>query len=86
MSPRTFFRQVQSVTGTTPLQWLLNQRLAHAQSLLESTQLPIEQVSRHSGLGTAANLRRHFALHVGVTPTDYRRAFEGGVKREPVQT
>jgi AraC family transcriptional activator FtrA len=32
-------------------------------------------VSRRSGLGSAANLRRHFTRHVGVPPTDYRRAF-----------
>ncbi|MDP9864699.1 MULTISPECIES: GlxA family transcriptional regulator [Streptosporangium] len=78
VSPRTFFRHLQAVTGTTPLKWLLNQRLARAQSLLEETDLPIEKVSELSGLGTAANLRRHFTLHVGVTPTHYRRAFDGG--------
>lgn len=75
MSSRTFVRHFHAATGATPLQWLLNQRLAHAQTLLESTNLPIEQISRHSGLGTAANLRRHFAINVGVTPTHYRRAF-----------
>ncbi|WKX74433.1 GlxA family transcriptional regulator [Streptomyces sp. XD-27] len=75
MSPRTFFRRVQAATGSTPLQWLLHQRLARAQTLLETTGLPVERVSELSGLGTAANLRRHFTLHVGVTPTDYRRAF-----------
>ncbi len=75
MSTRTFFRRLRAVTGTTPLKWLLNQRLARAQSLLETTDLPIEKISEHSGLGTAANLRRHFTVHVGVTPTDYRHAF-----------
>jgi transcriptional regulator GlxA family with amidase domain len=80
MSTRTFFRRVQAVTGTTPLKWLLNQRLARAQSLLETTDLPIEKVSRYSGLGTAANLRRHFTAHLGVTPTDYRQAFAVAVR------
>lgn len=75
VSPRTFFRQLQAATGTTPLKWLLNQRLARAQTLLESTTLPIERVSERSGLGTAANLRRHFMLHVGVSPREYRRSF-----------
>ncbi|MGH3546001.1 MAG: GlxA family transcriptional regulator [Mycobacteriales bacterium] len=75
MSTRTFFRRLQAVTGTTPLKWLLNQRLARAQILLETTDLPIEKIGEHSGLGTAANLRRHFILRIGVTPTDYRRAF-----------
>ncbi|WP_449479127.1 helix-turn-helix domain-containing protein [Streptomyces abikoensis] len=79
MSSRTFFRRLQAATGTTPLQWLLVQRLARAQSLLESTALPVERVSELSGLGTAANLRRHFTLHFGVTPTDYRRSFPPGM-------
>ncbi|GLZ09456.1 AraC family transcriptional regulator [Actinomadura sp. NBRC 104412] len=75
MSPRTFVRRFHSATGTTPLQWLLTQRLNRARALLESTRLPIDEVSRRSGLGTAANLRRHFRQSVGVTPTDYRTAF-----------
>ncbi|MBF6125298.1 GlxA family transcriptional regulator [Nocardia brasiliensis] len=80
MSPRTFHRRVQQSIGVTPKQWLLTQRLARAQSLLESTDHPIDRVSRMCGLGTAANLRRHFAAVVGVTPAEYRRTFE---LREP---
>nr|WP_234362783.1 helix-turn-helix domain-containing protein [Streptomyces formicae] len=75
MSPRTLYRRVQAATGTTPLQWLLNQRLARAQGLLESTDLPVERIGELSGLGTANNLRHHFLKQVGVSPGDYRRAF-----------
>ncbi|MEV0195107.1 helix-turn-helix domain-containing protein [Nonomuraea sp. NPDC050691] len=75
MSPRTFYRRLKAATGTTPLRWLLNQRLGLAQSLLESTDLPIEKVGELSGLGTANNLRHHFLKQVGVSPGDYRRAF-----------
>ncbi|WP_428838202.1 GlxA family transcriptional regulator [Streptomyces roseofulvus] len=75
MSTRTLHRRLREATGTTPLQWLLNQRLARAQSLLESTDLPIEKVGELSGLGTANNLRYHFLKQVGVSPSDYRRAF-----------
>ncbi|SPT49957.1 MULTISPECIES: helix-turn-helix domain-containing protein [Actinomadura] len=75
MSPRTFARRFVATTGTTPLQWLLGQRLVHARRLLESTDLPVEQVSRRSGFGSAANMRRHFTAHVGVPPTDYRTTF-----------
>ncbi|WP_031072234.1 helix-turn-helix domain-containing protein [Streptomyces sp. NRRL S-118] len=75
MSPRTFYRRLRAVTGTTPLQWLLDQRLGLARSLLEATDLPIEKVAELSGLGTANNLRHHFLKQVGVTPGDYRRAF-----------
>lgn len=75
MSPRTLYRRIHAATGTTPLQWLLNQRLSRAQTLLESTDLPIEKVSELSGLGTANNLRHHFLKQIGVSPGDYRRAF-----------
>jgi transcriptional regulator GlxA family with amidase domain len=75
MSTRTFHRRLQAATGTTPHQWLLHQRLARAQSLLESTNLPVEKVGELSGLGTANNLRHHFLKQVGVSPSDYRRAF-----------
>ncbi len=78
MSPRTFYRRLHAATGTTPLQWILNQRLGRAQSLLESTDLPIERISELSGLGTANNLRHHFLKQFGVPPGHYRRAFPPG--------
>ncbi|MFE0186426.1 GlxA family transcriptional regulator [Streptomyces sp. NPDC058989] len=79
MSPRTFYRRLQAATGTTPLQWLLNQRLGRAQSLLEATDLPIDKIGELSGLGTANNLRHHFVKQVGVSPGEYRRAFPRAV-------
>ncbi|WP_242582209.1 GlxA family transcriptional regulator [Amycolatopsis sp. 195334CR] len=75
VSPRTFYRRLHAATGTTPLQWLLNQRLARAQSLLETTDLPIERIAKLSGLGTANNLRHHFLKQIGISPSDYRQAF-----------
>jgi transcriptional regulator GlxA family with amidase domain len=81
MSPRTFYRRCQATTGLTPLQWLLHQRLARAQSLLETTGLPVEKIAEVTGLGTANNLRHHFVKQVGVSPSDYRRAFPAGPAR-----
>ncbi|MFF8810947.1 helix-turn-helix domain-containing protein [Streptomyces pactum] len=75
MSPRTFYRRLRAATGATPLQWLLEQRLQRARTLLESTDLPIERIAERSGLGTANNLRHHFVRQLGVSPGAYRRAF-----------
>jgi transcriptional regulator GlxA family with amidase domain len=75
MSVRSFHRNLRAATGTSPMKWLLHQRLARAQQLLETTDLPIELISERSGLGSANNLRHHFAAHLGVAPTEYRRAF-----------
>ncbi|MFC3964666.1 helix-turn-helix domain-containing protein [Nocardia jiangsuensis] len=76
MSPRTFHRRLLKSTGSTPMRWLLNQRLAHARMLLETSALPVERVAGLCGLGTATNLRRHFAAVLGVSPAQYRRTFE----------
>jgi transcriptional regulator GlxA family with amidase domain len=77
MSERSFLRRFRAETGTSPLRWLLDQRVAHARRLLEATDLPVEEVAARCGLGTAANLRRHFARATRTTPTAYRRAFRG---------
>ena len=74
-APRTFARRFRQETGTTPLQWLLAQRVIHARRLLETTSLPVEDVAAQAGFGTAVNLREHFRRHVATTPTAYRRAF-----------
>ncbi len=51
MSARTFARRFRAVTGTTPLQWLLHQRILTAQQLLEETELSCEQVAERCGFG-----------------------------------
>jgi transcriptional regulator GlxA family with amidase domain len=76
MSPRTFARRFRDATGTTPYQWLVQQRVQLAQRLLERTDLSIEAVSEGSGFGTAANLRKHFARVVHTSPQSYRRTFQ----------
>lgn len=74
-SPRNLGRQFQSVTGQTPIQWLLTQRVRRAQELLEATDKSIEAVALATGMGTATTLRRHFKRIVGVPPDSYRRTF-----------
>jgi transcriptional regulator GlxA family with amidase domain len=81
MSIRTFTRRFRDETGMSPRQWLLTQRVAHAQLLLESTDLGIETVARRSGLGSATALRQHMQAAIGVAPSTYRRTF-----RHPVQS
>ena len=75
LSPRSFARRFRSATGTTPVQWVLRQRVLHAQRLLETTDLPVDRVAERCGFGTATALRAHFRRVVGTTPTAYRRTF-----------
>jgi transcriptional regulator GlxA family with amidase domain len=74
-SPRHLGRRFRAVTGQSPLQWLLAQRVRRAQQLLESTDDGIEQIAVATGLGTATSLRRHFQRVVGVPPSTYRTTF-----------
>jgi transcriptional regulator GlxA family with amidase domain len=76
-SERTFARRFRSETGTTPLQWLLRERVLHARRLLEATDLPVEDVAREAGFGTAASLRTHFRRSTATSPMAYRRTFRG---------
>ena len=45
--------------------------------VLETTDLPVDEVAARSGLGSGASLRQHIRAAVGVSPSDYRRTFRG---------
>ncbi|UOE21178.1 helix-turn-helix domain-containing protein [Thermobifida halotolerans] len=77
MSVRTLTRRFREETGLSPLRWLTHQRIDHARTLLEETDLPVEQVAAESGFGTAASLRQHMHAHIGVSPSAYRATFRG---------
>ena len=68
MSPRSFARRFKATTGTTPHAWLLGQRLAAAEALLEDSDAPVEEIARLVGFGTAAGLREQFTRRRGVSP------------------
>lgn len=78
MSPRSFARRFKATTGTTPHAWLLGQRLAAAEALLEGSDASVEEVARLVGFGTAAGLREQFHRRRGVSPRAYRQTFRAG--------
>jgi AraC family transcriptional regulator, transcriptional activator FtrA len=75
LSPRQFTRQFRQATGTTPHQWLLTQRLALAQRLLETTAQSIDQIAASAGFGTPAAMRLQFQKALDTSPAAYRRTF-----------
>jgi transcriptional regulator GlxA family with amidase domain len=75
MSVRTFTRRFRQEVGVSPGQWLVQQRIERARQLLESTDLPVDQVAREAGFGTPQSMRQHLQSALGVAPTVYRRAF-----------
>jgi AraC family transcriptional regulator, transcriptional activator FtrA len=75
MSERTLLRRFKMTTGTTPLEWLIQQRVLFAQLLLETGNYSVEQVSTESGFGSAEAFRYHFRRITQTSPTAYRRTF-----------
>lgn len=86
MSARNLTRHFRAVTGTTPLQWLLTQRIRHAQELLETTDDSVDTIATATGMGTATTLRRHFNRTVGVPPDTYRRTFRSRPRSGATET
>ncbi|WPN96593.1 GlxA family transcriptional regulator [Pseudomonas sp. MUP55] len=75
MSRRTFTRRFKEATGTTVSKWLTAERVAQAQALMETTELPIECIAGQVGFGTALSLRQHFAAQLRTSPSEYRKMF-----------
>lgn len=76
MSLRTFCRQFETSTGTSPGKWLIQTRLNHAQRLLETTKDSVEVISAKSGFGTSTSLRNHFNRAFHISPATYRKQFQ----------
>ena len=77
MSPRTFNRRFREETGQSPGVWVRRRRIDRARELLESRLLPVDEVARLSGLGSGGNLRHHLRRGVGMSPSSYRKVYQG---------
>jgi transcriptional regulator GlxA family with amidase domain len=77
MSRRTFTRRFRLATGATVGAWLLAQRLARAQQLLESSDQSVEAIAASAGFGSTASLRQHFQEAFRTSPSAWRREFRG---------
>lgn len=77
MSRRSFTRHFRRLTGSTVGAWLLAERLALSQRLLERGEQSVDSIAALAGFGSAASLRQHFNAALGLSPLAYRRSFRG---------
>lgn len=75
LTRRSFDRHFRSTLGLSPKEWIIRQRISLAREYLESSKASIEEIAEKSGFGSAMNLRHHFSLVLGVSPSRYRRQF-----------
>ncbi len=75
---RTFKRY----TGTTPLAWHHAIRCRKARELLENTDAGVSEIGEVVGFVSSSHFSRVFKSMTGCTPTEYRRARQGGTPPE----
>lgn len=76
MSTCWFIRTFKSVTGTTPMQYILSLRITNAQSLLETTDYNITEISNIVGYDNPLYFSRLFKKQKGISPSEYRKQTE----------
>lgn len=73
MSTCWFIRNFKKFTGTTPMQYIMSIRISNAQSLLETTQYSISEISRIVGYSNPLYFSRLFHKQKGFAPSKYRK-------------
>ena len=75
LSERTFRRRFTEEIGMTASEYITRARLTKAQSLLESTSLPLSVISRRCGFSSGSAMRYTFKKAMGLSPSGYRQRF-----------
>lgn len=75
MSPRNFSRRFRKEVGVSPAHYVEEIRVEAVRDRLESTRLPMGRIANLCGFGSAETMRRAFARHMGIAPTEYRKRF-----------
>lgn len=68
-----FCHVFKNVTGLTPHQYVLRQRVERALTLLKETTLPVSEIALQTGFADQSHLTRMLRQHRGVTPRQVRR-------------
>lgn len=72
MSQFHFSHQFKQAIGTTPYQYLLQQRIERAKQLLKQTDRPITDIAFLCGFNSHSHLSKQFRQLTGMTPRAYR--------------
>jgi AraC-like DNA-binding protein len=76
----SFKREFQKLYGTSPGKWLLERRLQHSASLLQTTDLSITQICLECGFEDISHFSRSFKDKFGHAPSDHRDRLNSSAK------
>jgi AraC-like DNA-binding protein len=73
MSRSAFFDRFRETVGMAPMEYLLHWRMVLAKDLLRARDVPVAEIARNVGYGSASTFSVAFTRHVGVPPSIYAR-------------
>ena len=73
MSVNSFLRAFKAVTGQSPMEYLLNERLRHARELLLGGRGSLAEIAAACGFNDSNYLSRQFKRRYGASPARYRK-------------
>ena len=73
MTYDSFRHQFADMTGFSPLQFQLTERMRVAKNLVANTNMPISEIARRTGFSSAAYFSRSFRAATKLSPVGYRR-------------
>ena len=68
----SFLQYFRQVTGTTPTQYIIRQRLENARELLDNSALSVAQIAEQCGFSDPFYFSRCFRKHFACSPREYR--------------
>lgn len=74
LSPAQFTRRVREITGNSPNEYIIHERIRHACFLLMETSKSIKMVAADLGYADTSFFVRQFRKTIGTTPSQYRNA------------
>lgn len=74
IKPCWFIRKFKATTGVTPMQYIIDLRIARAKELLENGTYNVSQVASSVGYGNPLYFSRLFKKYTGLSPKEYKRS------------
>ncbi len=80
MSERSLQRQFARLTGYSPYDWIIRERVATAKELLAGSENSLSRITELAGFGSEESFRRHFKRITATSPNHYRKQFSQKAK------